>query len=181
MRRSALIVAVGLACLVTLATLPACSAAPRAAVTPAAAATRGPPLRFAYEGLDGHPVSSDALANRVSVIGLLTTYDVHSQVEARFLAAMLQRHTPRINVAVLMLEAPENKPLVEAFARSLGLPYPVGMADPATIAGDGPFAGLHDVPSVVILDQQGREAYRHAGLLDEATLEAALRAVEKGP
>ena len=175
-RRSALIVAVGLGCLVTL---PACSAAPRAPVTPAAAATRGPPLRFAYEGLDGRPVSSDALANRVSVIGLLTTYDVHSQVEARFLVATLQRHTPRINVVALMLEAPENKPLVEAFTRSLGLPYPVALADAATIAGEGPFAGLHDVPSVVILDRQGREAFRHAGLLDAAMLDAALRAVEK--
>jgi hypothetical protein len=164
-----------------LALLPGCGAAPRSTAAPAASSTRGTPLRFAYEGIDGRPVSSDALANRVSVIGLLTTYDVHSQVEARFLAAALQRHTPRINVAVLMLEAAENKPLVEAFARSLALPYPVALADPATIAGDGPFAGLHDVPSVVILDQQGREAYRHAGLLDEAALEAALRAVEKGP
>lgn len=163
------------------ATLTACSGAtPPAAARPAAAATRGAALRFAYEGIDGRPITSEALANRVSVIGLLTTYDVYSQVEARFLAALLQHHTPRLNVAVLMLEAPENRPLVEAFTRSLGLPYPVALADAATIAGEGPFAGLHEVPSVVILDQQGREAFRHVGLLDEATLEAAVRAVEKG-
>lgn len=165
---------------IAAATSSACSgAAPGAAAEPAVVASRRAPLRFAYEGIDGHPVSSEALAGRVTVIGLLTTYDVYSQVEARFLTAALQRHTPRINVVALMLEAPENKPLVEAFTRSLGLPYPVALADPATIAGEGPFAGLHDVPSVVILDRQGREAFRHAGLLDEAMLDAALRAVEK--
>ena len=165
---------------IAAATSSACSgAAPAAGAVPAVAASRRAPLRFAYEGIDGRPVTSEALAGRVTVIGLLTTYDVHSQVEARFLVATLQRHTPRINVVALMLEAPENKPLVEAFTRSLGLPYPVALADAATIAGEGPFAGLHDVPSVVILDRQGREAFRHAGLLDAAMLDAALRAVEK--
>ena len=154
------------------------TAATAAICVAAAATTRGPPLRFAYEGLDGHPVSSDALANRVSVIGLLTTYDVHSQVEARFLAAVLQRHTPRINVAALVLEAEENRPLVEAFAASLSLGYPVAMADAATIAGEGPFAGLHHVPSVVVLDRTGREAWRHVGFVSLAALEAAVRAVE---
>jgi hypothetical protein len=132
--------------------------------------------------VDGRPITSEAFLNRVTVIGFFTTYDVPSQVEARFLASLERHHTPRLNVAALMLEAPENKPLVEAFAASLGLGYPIGLGDAATIAGEGPFAGLHHVPSVVILDRQGREAFAHAGLLDEAALDAAVRAVEKlGP
>ena len=138
----------------------------------------GPVLRFAFQAVDGRPVSTRSLANRVSVIGFLTTYDVPSQVEARFLAMLERRHSPRVNVAVLMLEAPENQPLVEAFAASLRLEYPVAIADAATIAGEGPFAGLHHVPSVVVLDRAGREAWRHVGLVNEATLEAAVRAVE---
>ena len=151
----------------------------RDAAHPAAEAARGPSLRFAYEAVDGRPVTTEAMANRVTVIGFLTTYDVHSQVEARFLASLYEHHTPRLNVAALMLEAPENRPLVQAFARSLSMPYPIAMADAETIAGEGPFAGLHNVPSVVILDRKGREVYRHVGLLDEARLEAAVREVEK--
>jgi hypothetical protein len=145
-----------------------------AAIPPAT----GPVLRFAYQAVDGRPVSTRALANRVSVIGFLTTYDMPSQVEARFLATLARRHTPRVNVAVLMLEAPENQPLVEAFVASLRLEYPVALADEATIAGEGPFAGLHHVPSVVVLDRAGREAWRRVGLVNEAQLEAAVRAVE---
>ena len=142
-------------------------------------APRGPVLRYAFEAIDGRPISSEAYANRITVIGFFTTYDVHSQVEARFLASLAKRHTPRINVAAIMLEAMENKPLVDAFALSMGLPYPVALGDAATIAGEGSFAGLHHVPSVVILDREGREAFRRAGFIDEAGLEAAVRAVEQ--
>lgn len=140
----------------------------------------GAPLRYAFAGIDGRPVSSEEHAKRITVIAFLTTYDVPSQVEARFLASLLRHHTPRINVAALMLETAENKPLVDAFAVTLGLPYPIALADADTIAGQGTFAGLHHVPSVVILDREGREAFRRAGFLDEATLEAAVRAVERG-
>jgi hypothetical protein len=165
---------------VSLAILTASACGSRAAAPKAAVdAPRGPALIYAFEAIDGRPISSEAFANRITVIGFFTTYDVHSQVAARFLASLAKRHTPRINAAALMLEAAENKPLVDAFVVSMGLPYPVAMADAATIAGEGPFAGLHHVPSIVILDPQGREAFRRVGLVDEAGLEAAVRAVEQ--
>jgi hypothetical protein len=114
----------------------------------------------------------------VSVIGFLATYDRDCQAEARYLALLERHHSPRLNVVALVLEAPDNLPLVEAFVAFLGLTYPVAMADAPTIAGNGPFAGLHHVPSVVILDRAGREAWRHVGFVDQAALEAAVRAVE---
>jgi hypothetical protein len=136
-------------------------------------------LEYAFESIDGRSISTASFAGRISIIVFLTTYDVPSQVEARFLASLYKRHTPRLNAAALMLESPDNKPLIEAFAVSLGLPYPIGFADEATVAGRGPFAGLHHVPSVVILDRQGRESFRHVGFLDERSLEAAVRGVEQ--
>ncbi|WP_437314509.1 TlpA family protein disulfide reductase [Sorangium sp. So ce385] len=154
-----------------------------AAATPAAAAeaapARGPALSFSYETLDGRELSTASLAGRFSVIGFVATYDVASQAEARFLAGLLRDHTPRINAALLVLEASENRPLVEAFAATLKLPYPVALADAPTIAGEGPFAGLHHVPSVVILDAEGREAFRHVGLITQEALEEVLRGLER--
>jgi len=145
----------------------------------AALGARGSRPAFSYKGVDGRPISSESLAQRVSVIGFLATYDVHSQVEARYLALLEKHHSPRVNVAALVLEAAENQPLVEAFVASLGLSFPVAMADAPTIAGEGPFAGLHHVPAIVILDREGREAFRHAGFLNEAALEQAVREVER--
>jgi hypothetical protein len=139
----------------------------------------GAPVRFGFETLEGKPLTGESLRGRITVIGFLTTYDFYSQAEARFLSSIARRHTPRVNVAALILEASENRTLVEAFTAALKLPYPVAMADEATIAGEGPFAGLHNVPSIVILDREGREVYRHVGLVDEAAIEAAIRAVEQ--
>ena len=142
-------------------------------------AATGAPVRFAFETLQGKPLTSESLRGRVTVVGFLTTYDVPSQAEARFLSSIARRHTPRVNVVGLILEAAENRPLAEAFTAALTLPYPVALADEATIAGEGAFAGLHHVPSVVILDREGREAYRHVGLIEEAALDEAIRAVER--
>jgi hypothetical protein len=140
--------------------------------------SHGPKVHFEYTTLTGAPLSTSTLAGRISVIGFAATYDPASQAQARFLTALLRHHTPRINVALLVLEPPENQILVEVFAQSLRLPYPVALADAATIAGQGPFTGLHHVPSIIILDAEGREASRYLGLMDDTALETAVRAVE---
>ncbi|WP_437875210.1 TlpA family protein disulfide reductase [Sorangium sp. So ce513] len=153
-----------------------------AAGAPAAVAevpARGPVRAFSYETLDGRELSTASLAGRFSVIGFVATYDMASQAEARFLAGLVRDHTPRINAALLVLEASENRPLIEAFVATLKLPYPVALADAPTIAGEGPFAGLHHVPSVVILDPEGREAFRHVGLITQEALEEVLRRLER--
>jgi hypothetical protein len=144
-----------------------------------AAAPTGDPVRFAYETLDGKPLTSESLRGRITVIALLATYDLHSQAEARFLSSITRRHTPRLNGLALILEAAENRPMAEAFTAALKLPYPVALADEATIAGEGAFHGLHNVPSIVILDRDGREVYRHVGLIEETPLEEAIRAAER--
>ncbi len=141
----------------------------------------GRALHFAYETLDGKPLTSESLLGRITVLAFLTSYDFPSQAEARFLSSIARRHTPRLNAAALILEAPENLPLAQAFTSALHLPYPVAMADPATIAGEGAFSRLHHVPSIVILDREGREIYRHVGLIEEAALEQAIRSVETPP
>jgi hypothetical protein len=145
---------------------------------PVVVAPRGAKVHFEFTTLSGAPLSTSTLAGRISVIGFAATYDFASQAQARFLAVLLRKHTPRINVALLVLEPPENQVLVETFVQTLRLPYPVALADAATIAGQGPFTGLHHVPSVVILDAEGREASRHLGMMDDAALEKAVRAVE---
>jgi len=168
------------ALIVTLAlSLAGCSGGAASGPQPVpASSASGPPVSFSYEALSGKPLSTETVAGRVTVIGFIATYDLHSQAEVRFLTSLGRRHTPRINVAFLVLEAQENRPLIEAFVASLGITDPVAIADADTIAGKGPFAGLHHVPSVVILDQRGREVWRHLGIVQEGELEQAVRAVE---
>src|SRR5262249_26074354 len=122
-----------------------------------------------------------SVAGRITIVGFVATYDVASQAQARFLANVARHAVPRVNVALLVLEPPDNLPLVEAFAKALELPYPVALADAATIAGKGPFAGLHHVPSIVVLAAQGRERWRHLGLVTDKALQIVVAEVAKPP
>src|SRR5262245_5003659 len=91
----------------------ACSSAssPAGDKGPSVPLQKGAPLRFEFTALDGRPVTNESLAGRITVIGFVATYDVASQAQARFLAGLARRHVPRLNVAALVLEPPENRPL----------------------------------------------------------------------
>ncbi|MDC0747810.1 TlpA family protein disulfide reductase [Polyangium mundeleinium] len=165
--------------LALLAAPVACSSTPPPDA-PMQSLARGPRIVFSYETLDGGALSTATVAGRYTVIAFVATYDDSSHAQARFLSTLVRRHVPRINAGLVVLEPPHHKLLVESFAKVVDPPYPVAMADEATIAGAGPFQGLHHVPSLVILDPQGREVFRNFGLASADALDAALRALEQG-
>lgn len=161
----------------------ACAGAPTTETKPTPTAPDvvvqgAPPIAFAWTDLRGQPVTSETMRGRVTVICFIATYDVTSQAQVRFLQRLHKEHAPRLNVALIVLEQPENRPMIEAYADALELPFPVAIADPATIRGEGPFQGLHHVPSVSILDRDGRERFRHIGLIGWTPLEEAVERVE---
>lgn len=136
------------------------------------------PISFAYPTTDGQTLSTSSLAGRYSVIAFITTYDHFSQAQARFLSTVVNKHVPRINAGAIVLEPPENRILVEAFTKVVAPPYPVAMGDEAAIRGEGPFVDMREVPSIIILDPQGREVWRHKGLANKDVIDAALDAVK---
>ncbi len=132
------------------------------------------PRHFAFERVGGGSVTSAELRGRLTVVAFVATYDRASQAEARLVGSALRRHRPRINALGIALEPRESRPMVEAFASALELNYPLAFADADSIAGRGAFDGIQSVPSVVLLDAQGCEVWRHIGLVDAAELEDAL-------
>lgn len=168
------------------AALTACGASPGpAAPKPMPTVIESPPdaakeVTFSLADIEGKEVSSGTTRGRITIVASIATYDAASQAETRFLLEAARDHVPRINVVALVLEPLDNKPLVDAFASALKLPYPLCMASEETIRGEGPFAGMNQIPTVLILDKLGRERYRHVGLVQRAELEAALANVE-GP
>ncbi len=175
----------GLLCGLALA-LASCAAAPEEGASPTSSAVTpvgtvevsGAPVSFRYPNVLGGDLASEDLRGRVSVLLLMTTYDVPSQAEVAFLTRLHKEHVPRINAALIVLEPPESRDIVREYVRALAVDYPVGMADAATIAGRGPFESLQHVPSVVILDRQGKERFRHLGPMRYADLKAAVNKVE---
>jgi hypothetical protein len=141
-----------------------------------ASVARSGPLRFRYRMIDGHSwLGSENLRGRPMVLGFLTTYDMASQAQARFLNAIAQRHGGRVQVAIVVLETAENRPLVIAFRDGLDLGYPVAMGDPEIISGEGPFGDVHIVPATVVLDAETRLVWKKLGIVREDEIEKVLR------
>lgn len=163
-----------------LCVLVACGAEPVPEVESPTSVDRGPPISFSYPTIDGKTFSSAETRGRYTVIAFSATYEPKGDEQALYVSRVFTRHVPRINAGIIMLESAEHGILIETWRNTFEPPYPVAIADPLTIAGKGPFRELNIIPSVIILDPQGREAWRHIGRAPNAEIEAALRALEKG-
>lgn len=170
----AALVCVALAAASSTACGPKADARP-ASEAPPSRAPAGPPIEFRFESLDDHDVSREALSGRASIVVFLTTYGDASIVQARYVKKVFKEFVPRINAAGVFLERAENRPLARIFRDAVGLPFPLAMADAASIAGKGPFQGLDTVPTVVVLDPQGREVWRKTGIAAPEELARALK------
>jgi hypothetical protein len=136
---------------------------------------RSAPIHFSYPSVDGKgEVGSRSLSGRPTVIAFVATYDLASQAQARFLSIVKHRHEPRVNVAAIALEPVENRPLIVAFRDALRLDYPVAMGDSELISGGGPFGDVR-VPTTVVLDAEGRIAWKRVGLAKDSEIDQAIR------
>ncbi len=171
MRRRALLLGVVLA---------ACQrVAEPAASSEDAAATQGRVQRFAFGTTDGEELSSETTRGRVTVLVLVTTFDLASQVAAKRVDQMLHVHRPRINAGAVVLEAAKYAPLADVFRSALELSYPVALADLAALQESSTFGEVQSVPTLLVLDRDGREIARKLGNFSVAELEAWLAQAER--
>lgn len=105
----------------------------------------------------------------------MTTYDLNSQLVARRIEEMQHSFKPRFNALAIVLEPAKYSVLLEPFKLSLGLTYPVVLADHDTLQGTGPFGPIGEVPILVVLDREGRPLWRVTGPASEQQLRQALR------
>jgi hypothetical protein len=158
-----------------LVLLGACASTERADVGTTSRPARSQPIHFAYPLIDGDGVlRAEALRGELTIITFLTTYDLASQAQARFVSSVFGRHRGHVHATAIVLEPFENRPLVLAFRDALKLPYPLAFGDAELVAGEGPFGDVHAVPSTVVLDGEGRLIWKHVGLAKEDELERAL-------
>jgi hypothetical protein len=150
----------------------ACASAPPAG-TPSAT-SRGAPVEFAYGTPSGETLSSAGTRGRATAILFVTTFDLPSQVMAERLDVVVREHKPRANAGAVALEAPNDAPLVEVFRSSLGLSYPVALANTTGFDVPSPFGRIDQVPVLVVLDRRGREVARAQGVVSERELDDAL-------
>ncbi|HEY3667527.1 MAG TPA: TlpA family protein disulfide reductase [Polyangiaceae bacterium] len=142
-------------------------------------ASRGQVQRFELGTTDGQELSSETTRGRVTVLVMVTTFDLASQVAAKRVNQVLHAHRPRINAGAVVLEAAKYAPLADAFRSVLELSYPVALADLDTLQRDSTFGEVMSVPTLLVLDASGREVTRKSGNFTVAELETWLARAER--
>ena len=132
------------------------------------------PVEFAYGTTEGGEFTSDGTRGRATAVLFIASYDLASQLVAKRLDDVLHQHVPRANAGAVALETPEYAVMADTFRTSLHLGYPMAMADPPTLSGSGPFGKIASIPTLVVLDSDGREVWRKAGALSSKEIEQAL-------
>jgi hypothetical protein len=136
--------------------------------------TTGKPLSFDYVAVDGSRVTGDSTRGRVTVAVFMTTYDLRSQIIVRELAELMHTKTPRFNTFGVVLEPPKNAPLVDAFAQTMELPFPLALSPSPEAFDEGQFGKVDAVPTVVVLDRSGVQRFRRSGAMTTVELDAAI-------
>lgn len=155
----------------------ACGAAPNAALPPMA--PRGEALHFSFGTLEGEILSSESLRGRTTVLLFVTTFDLNSQAQTKRLEDLFRLHKPRINAVAVVLEAPRYVEVARIFRDTVGVNYPVVMADADTLAGQGPWGQVRTVPTWAILRADGSLASVASGSLLPEELENWVRSASR--
>jgi hypothetical protein len=135
-----------------------------------------PEIDFSFDSLDDRPLSAESTRGQPTFIAFVTTASLPAQAQVDFLVAMAKHDADRVHYAVVALERPENRELVEMYGKALAIPFPVAMADAPTLAGAGPFGDVRGVPVTVLLDRSGRLVWRVAGRVAKSDeMRAAMR------
>jgi hypothetical protein len=90
---------------------------------------------------------------------------------------MARKDQDRVNYAVVALERREDRELVELYAKSLSIPFPVAMADNRGGSSAAEFGPLNVLPVTILLDRTGRAVWRASGRVARSD---ELRAVLRG-
>jgi hypothetical protein len=120
-----------------------------------------PALDFAFDSLDERPVSSASTRGKLTVIAFVTTDSLPAQAQVDFLVPMAKHDADRVNYAVVVVGT--DRELVELYAKSLSLKFPVAWLQPTQMAVAEAFGDISVVPVTVLLDRGGHPMWRAQG------------------
>jgi hypothetical protein len=122
------------------------------------------PVTYAFDTLDERPVSSAAHRGKPTVLAFVTTGDIVGQAQVDYLVAMAKNDGAKVNYALIAMHPRKEIMLVEAYMSALKVEFPVALGDASAMAPQGPFGEIAAVPTIVVLDRDGKIVWKHTGL-----------------
>jgi hypothetical protein len=133
------------------------------AAVPTYAAAPGEGISFAFRSLDAKPADSGSYRGRPLVVSFFATGDLSSQAQTNFLVPMAAHDADKVGYLMVAMEPPTQRELVELYRKALKVTFAVAIADESTLAGESKFGPIPTVPTVFVLDAQGKVVMRADG------------------
>jgi len=133
------------------------------------------PVSYVFDTLDERPVSSVAHRGKPTILALVTTGDIVGQAQVDYLVAMAKNDGGKVNYALVALHPRKEIPIVEAYMSALKIEFPVALGDPSVMTPGGPFGEISAVPTIIVLDRDGKIVWKHTGLAKADELRGHMR------
>jgi hypothetical protein len=135
------------------------------------------PVTYAFDTLDERPVSSAAHRGKPTILAFVTTGDIVGQAQVDYLVAMAKNDGAKVNYALIAMHPRKEIMLVEAYMSALKVEFPVALGDASVMTPRGPFGEISAVPTIIVLDREGKIAWKHTGLAKADELRGHMRRI----
>jgi thiol-disulfide isomerase/thioredoxin len=126
---------------------------------------------FLVNDLDGKPVSSAAWKGKVVFINFWATWCPPCRAEIPILIDLENRYKDRLQIVGVSVD--DGDPAdVKRFAKEAGINYPIVMADRAIVTEYG---GVPALPTLFVVNPDGKVVQKHEGLFSNELYEAEVR------
>jgi thiol-disulfide isomerase/thioredoxin len=128
---------------------------------------------FKLKGFAGKELTLEASRGKVVLLNFWATWCGPCREEIPELIALQNRYKDRLQIIGLVVDDDDEKEIRSVIA-SEGINYPVALADPETRFAYGGIAAL---PTVFVINAEGRVVQKHVGLFNPALYETEVRAL----
>ncbi|HET7105740.1 MAG TPA: TlpA disulfide reductase family protein [Candidatus Acidoferrum sp.] len=128
---------------------------------------------FKLKEIEGNDLSLEASRGKVVLLNFWATWCGPCRAEIPELIALQSRYKDRLQIIGLVVDDDDEKEIRSVMA-SEGINYPVAMADSETRFAYGGIAAL---PTVFVINAEGRVVQKHVGLFNPALYETEVRAL----
>ena len=143
---------------------------------PRALRPRSAPLALVLPALDGGALQLRDLRGQLVVLHVFTTWSVAAQLDVEQLVAA--DALPDVTVVGIALDA-DGRPLVAPWRAAAEVRYLITLADDTVRAGRSALGPLPEVPTMFILDDEGRIVTRREGQLQRDELRRLLKSARR--
>lgn len=128
---------------------------------------------FLLSDLDGNPVSTATWKGKVVLLTFWATWCPPCREEIPMLISLQNRYKDRLQIIGASIDdSPPGE--VKEFARQAGINYPIVMAGQGLVKEYG---GVPALPTMFVVDREGRVVQKHEGLFPEYVYEEEVRSL----